>query len=135
MSMILTMLTAISVAQSQRTESEMQRDILENKGYLFMENSKLLYVMDETGMGIKTQHDMTLTNGTIIKPDGSFLMQSGTLLHLKNGQIMDMNGIKYKSERSFLRKTHRKKVAKKESRNMHSSEHPQYNNGSSSHHH
>ena len=134
-SLILITLSSISVAHSQRVESKMQHNIVENNDYLFMENNKLLYIIGGTGMGTKTQHDMTFRNGTIIKPDGSYIIQSGALLHLKNGQIMDMNGFMYKSERKFFKKTHRIKVEKTASHNMHSDGHQQYSNGNSSHHH
>ena len=100
-----------------------------------MENGKVLLIMDETGMGIKMENDMTLKNGTIIKPDGSYQLQSGIQLQLQNGQVMDANGAAYKSERKFLKKTHRKKVEKPKAQKMHSTGHQQHDNGSSSHHH
>ncbi len=133
-SLVLTMLTGIIVAQSQRPAPEMQQNVVGNKGYLFMENDKLLHIMDETGMGMKLQNEMTLQNGTIIKPDGSYQLQNGPQLQLRNGEIMDMDGIKYKSERKFLKKTHRKKVEKTKSQKMHSNGHQQHSSGSSSGH-
>lgn len=133
-SLLLTMVTGIIVAQSQRAEQITQQNVAESRGYLFMEDGKLLHIMDETGMGVKIQNDMVLQNGTIIKSDGSYQLKDGTQLHLKNGQIMDMNGIKYKSERNFLKKTHRKKAEKKKTHNTHSGSHQQHNNGSSNSH-
>ena len=133
-SLVLTMLTGIVVAQSQRPAPEMQQNVVGNKGYLFMENDKLLHIMDETGMGMKLQNEMTLQNGTIIRPDGSYQLQNGTRLHLQNGEIMDTDGIKYKSEKKFLKKTNRKKVEKRKTQNRHSGGHQQRNSGSSSGH-
>jgi hypothetical protein len=133
--MVLTMLTGTIMAQTGQVEQKMQQNVIEDRGYLLMENGRVLLIMDETGMGIKMENDMTLKNGTIIKPDGSYQLQSGIQLQLQNGQVMDANGAAYKSERKFLKKTHRKKVEKPKAQNMHSNGHQQHDNGSSSHHH
>lgn len=134
-SMVLTMLTGTVMAQTGQVEQKMQQNVIEDRGYLLMENGKVLLIMDETGMGIQMENDMTLKNGTIIKPNGSYQLQSGIQLQLQNGQVMDANGAAYKSERKFLKKTHRKKVEKTKGQNIHSNGHPQHDNGSSSHHH
>lgn len=134
-SMVLTMLTGIIMAQTGQVEQKMQENVIEDRGYLLMENGKVLLIMDETGMGIKMENDMTLKNGTSIKPNGSYQLQSGIQLQLQNGQVMDANGAAYKSERKFLKKTHRKKVEKTKGQNIHSNGHPQHDNGSTSHHH
>ncbi len=44
------------------------------------------------------QNDMTLKNGTIVKPDGSYQLKNGKQLHLRDGQCMDMSGRKYMSQ-------------------------------------
>ena len=133
--MVLVMLTGIVVAQSQLPQQGMQMKAVADKGYLFMENDKLLHIMDETGMGMKIQKEMTLQNGTIIKPDGSYQPLNGPQLQLKNGEIMDMDGIQYKSEKKFLKKTHRKKVEQMKPQHMPSNGHGQHNNGMGSGHH
>jgi hypothetical protein len=134
-SMVLTMLTGIIMAQTGQVEQKMQQNVIEDKGYLLMENGKVLLIMDETGMGIKMENNMTLKNGAIIKPDGSYQLKSGMQLQLQNGQVVDANGAAYKSERKFLKKTHRGKNEKAKLQNAYSSGHQQHDNGSSSHHH
>lgn len=134
-SLVLTMLTGNIMAQAGQVEQKMQQNVFEDRGYLLKENDKVLLIMDETGMGIKMENDMTLKNGTIIKPDGSYQLQSGVQLQLQNGQVMDANGAAYKSERKFLKKTHRKKVEKTKSQKMPSNGHQQHDNGNNSHHH
>jgi len=133
-SLVLTMLTGTIMAQTGQVEQKMQQNVIEDRGYLLMENGKVLLIMDETGMGIKMENDMTLKNGTIIKPDGSYQLQNDIKLQLQNGQVMDANGAAYKSERKFLKKTHRKKVEKTKSQKMHSNGHQQHSSGSSSGH-
>ncbi|MCA6440578.1 MAG: hypothetical protein IM581_11640 [Chitinophagaceae bacterium] len=118
----------------QQVEQKMQKNVTVETGYFFMENGRVLHIMEETGMGSKIQNDMVLKNGTVIKPDGSYQSENGTLLRLRNGQIMDITGIKYKSERKFLKKTHRKKIEKNKTPKMHSGGHQQHNNGGSSSH-
>lgn len=133
--MILTMLTGTIMAQTGQVEQKMQQNVIADRGYLLMENGKMLLIMDETGMGIKMENDMTLKNGAIIKPGGSYQLQSGTQLQLQNGQVMDANGIAYKSERKFFKKTNRKKAEKMNSQHIHSNGHQQHSNGSSGHQH
>ncbi len=127
--------TIVAQVPHQHVEQKMQENVTVETGYFFMENGRVLHILEATGMGSKIQNDMVLENGTVIKPDGSYQLKNGTLLHLRNGQIMDMNGVKYKSERKFLKKTHRKKIEKTKAPNMHSNGHQQNSNGSSSHHH
>lgn len=133
-SLLLTLLNNIVVAQSQRPEQAMHQIAVANKGYLFMENDKLLHIMDETGMGMKILNEMTLQNGTIIRPDGTYQLQNGQQLNLKNGEIMDMDGIKYSSEKKFMKKTNRKKVEKMKIQKMPSRGNQQPNAGSSGGH-
>lgn len=110
-SFILATLTNIVVAQAphQHIEQKLQGNATVETGYFFMENGKVLYIAGATGMGSKIQNDMVLKNGTVIKSDGLYQLQDGTQLRLRNGQIMDVNGVKYKSERQFLKKNHMKK--------------------------
>ncbi len=137
-SMLLTMLTGTIMAQTgqveQKMQQKMQQNVIEDKGYLLMENGKVLLIMDETGMGIKMENDMTLKNGTIIKPDGSYQLQNGIKLQLQNEQVMDANGAAYKSEKKFFKKTNRAKVEKMKVQRKPSSGHQQHSNGSSSGH-
>lgn len=133
-SMLLTMLTGTIMAQTGQVEQKMQQNVIEDKGYLLMENGKVLLIMDETGMGIKMENDMTLKNGTIIKPDGSYQLQNGIKLQLQNEQVMDANGAAYKSEKKFFKKTNRAKVEKMKVQRKPSSGHQQHSNGSSSGH-
>jgi hypothetical protein len=110
-SFILATLTNIVFAQAphQHNEQTLQENTTVETGYFFMENGKVLYVESATGMGNRIQNDMVLKNGTVIKSDGLYQLQDGTQLRLRNGQIMDVNGLKYKSERQFLKKNHMKK--------------------------
>jgi hypothetical protein len=37
-------------------------------------------------------HRMTMANGTTVAPDGTVRMEDGTVIHLKNGQMVMMDG-------------------------------------------
>lgn len=110
-SFILASLININAAQvpHQHIEQNLQGNTTVETGYFFMENGIVLYMAGATGMGSRIQNDMVLKNGTIIKPDGLYQLQDGTKLRLRNGQIMDVNGVKYKSERQFRKKNFIKK--------------------------
>lgn len=127
--------TIVAQIPHHQVEQKMQENVTVETGYFFMENGRVLHILEETGMGSKIQNDMVLKNGTVIKPDGSYQLKNGTLLRLRNGQIMDINGIKYKSERKFLKKTNRTKFEKVKVQRKSSNGHQQHNGSSSGHQH
>ena len=100
MSMI--MLTGTIVAQSQQEEQKTQQDAVAKNEHLVMNDGKMMHNMD--GKEMQIENDKTLKNGTTIKPDGSYQLKNGKQLSLRNGQCMDMNGRKYRSQGMFQRK-------------------------------
>lgn len=70
--------------------------------YFIMENGKMMQVT-ATKKSVM-EKDISLANGTWIHPDGSYQTMNGKKYQLKNGECMDINGIKYRSERVYLKK-------------------------------
>ncbi|MGA2091013.1 MAG: DUF6799 domain-containing protein [Endomicrobiales bacterium] len=58
--------------------------------YVMMKNSKMYVVID----GIKNtlDSDMTLLNGTVMMKDGTYRLEDGTIMKMKEGEKMDMDG-------------------------------------------
>jgi Domain of unknown function (DUF6799) len=50
---------------------------------MMMQAGKPMHPMD---------HEMTMSNGTKVAPDGTVTMKDGTLMHMKNGELMMMDG-------------------------------------------
>ena len=132
-SMSLIMLTGTVVAQSQQVEQKTNQNAVVKNEHLVMKDGKMLHNMD--GKEIQMQNDMTLKNGTMIKPDGSYHLKNGKQLRLRNGQCMDMNGRKYMSQEMMQRKMQGKYGMSMHGQNMHSGGQHQNMNGSGSSHH
>ena len=59
---------------------------------VMMQNGKMMQVKD--GKTSNLDHDITMSNGTKIMSDGSYLKKDGTKMKMKEGQHMDMSGNK-----------------------------------------
>ncbi|MDP1764275.1 MAG: hypothetical protein Q8L07_10345 [Sediminibacterium sp.] len=131
--MSLIMMTGTIVAQNQQAEQKIQQNAVVKVEYLVMKDGKMLHTTD--GKDMLMQHDMTLKNGMMIKPDGSYQLKNGKQLRLRDGQCMDMNGSKYRSQGMFQRKMQGKYGMGMQGKNMHSGGQIQKMNGNGSGHH
>ena len=131
-SMSIIMLTGTSVAQSQQEEQKTQQNAAVKNEHMVMKDGKMLHSMD--GKEMQMQSDMTLKNGTTIKPDGSYQLKNGKQLHLRDGQCMNMNGRKYRSLGMFQRKMQMNHGRGMHGQNMNSGGHHQKMMGTGSGH-
>lgn len=132
-SMSLIMLAGTVVAQSHEEEQKTQQNAVEKNGHFMMKDGKMLHNMN--GKEMQMQTDMTLKNGTMIKPDGSYQLKNGRQFQLRDGQYMDMNGRKFSSERMFQRNMQGKHGMGRDGQKMHSGGQHQNMNGSGGSHH
>ncbi|MBY0347370.1 MAG: hypothetical protein GTN67_00920 [Hydrotalea flava] len=132
-SMSLIILTGTIVAQSQQVEQKKHQNAVMKNEHLVMKDGKILHNMD--GKEMQMQNDMTLKNGTIIKPDGSYHLKNGKQLHLRDGQCMDMNGRKYRSQGMMQRQMQGNHGMNMQGQKMQSGGHRQNMNGGSGSHH
>ena len=89
-------LIGTTAAQSQREEQKTRQDAVIKNEHLLMKDGKMLQIID--GKEMQMQNHMTLKNGTMIHPDGSYQLKNGKQGHLHNGHCMDMSGKKYRSQ-------------------------------------
>lgn len=101
-SLSLLVLAGTVAAQSHQEEQKKQQNAVMKSEHLVMKDGKMLHNMD--GKEMQMQNDMTLKNGTIVKPDGSYQLKNGKQLHLRDGQYMDMNGRKYMSQGRMMQR-------------------------------
>ena len=67
--------------------------------FLIMKNGKVCHSVN--GKQIEMQNQMTMKNGTVVNPDGSFKYNDGKQVKLHNGECMDMNGKTYHSQEMY----------------------------------
>ncbi|OQP60158.1 hypothetical protein A3860_34320 [Niastella vici] len=103
--------TTITMAQ-QQGENKNQQNAVANDEHLMMKEGKMYH--NVTGKEMMLENPMTMPNGTVIHPDGSYQLKNGKQRKLLNGQCMDMNGKKYRSHQMF-----QKSVMRTQGANMH----------------
>lgn len=86
--------------QSQNMEShDMQSKMMKPDG-IHMKDGKMILM--QNGQRSELTQDMTLTNGTVVSPNGTVKLADGTTQTLKDGDFIDMNGtmgtMKWKSK-------------------------------------
>ena len=60
------------------------------KDCVMMKDGKMMAMKD--GKTMEMDHDMTMTNGTMVMKDGSVKMSNGKTMKMKDGECMYMDG-------------------------------------------
>lgn len=68
----------------------MGHEMMMQKDHLMMKGGKMIMV--KNGKDAIMDKDMTLSNGTKVRKDGTVEMKNGKNLHLQEGEMMDMDG-------------------------------------------
>jgi hypothetical protein len=58
---------------------------------VMMKDGKMMMMMGGKATG-PMDKEMTMSDGTKVKPDGSMMMKDGKMMKMKNGQMMMMDG-------------------------------------------
>ncbi len=58
---------------------------------VMMQDGKMMLMRDGKATG-PMDHEMTMSDGTTVRPDGMVTRQDGKAMHMKNGQMMLMDG-------------------------------------------
>jgi len=99
--MLLAVTALLTLAVSAQTASGHNQHSAQPE-YFIMENGKMMQVIS-TNKSLMDK-DISLADGTWLHPDGTYQSMNGKKYQLKNGECMGMDGIKYKSEKVYLRK-------------------------------
>ena len=57
--------------------------------------------------GVQFRENLKLQNGTILNQDGSYQLQNGKQFKLRDGECLDVTGIRFASQQQFFRHTQR----------------------------
>ncbi|MBT8303815.1 MAG: hypothetical protein KJP09_05035 [Bacteroidia bacterium] len=80
---------------------------IKDRDYCIMQDGQI--VMYEKGMPKVIKEAVTLKNGTVISPDGSYTSKTGKNGKLAEGECFGMSGHKYKSESQLIQAQQRQK--------------------------
>ena len=99
------MFTGMLQAQDKTREKEEAKSSVKKQDRAHMEDHFMfqagkLYQMKK-GMKTEVKTAVTLKNGLIVNPDGSYMMKSEERKQLKNGECLDMAGNHYLNQTMF----------------------------------
>ena len=83
-----------------------------NQEYLLFQNGEIIHV--KNGLRTIQEENITLSNGTILYPNGLCKLKTGTMLNLHEGECLDMHGKKYSDAWKFHLKMEQITAAQKE---------------------
>lgn len=86
------------------TAQEHDRDRIQDQDRtkLVMVNGEILELRDRAEMHLREKQ--TLTDGTVVNPDGTYQTRDGKKLRLQDGECLDGDGVKYRNEYQYRHK-------------------------------
>lgn len=94
--LLLALITVTGAVFAQDQQRDKDRDRLRIREHILLKDGIAYKVQDQIQTRLQTQ--LVLQNGTTVNPDGTCQLQNGKRLRLKDGQCLDMNGNKYRSQ-------------------------------------
>ena len=89
---------------SAPAQNEIQnRDQVRLGEHLMLQNGEMYRVQDQ--QRTRLQETLTLQNGTKVSPDGTCRLGTGKSFKLRDGQCLDMQGTRYKSQEALQQRT------------------------------
>lgn len=89
-----------TVRKRDQTQSGVQkRDRIHQEEHLHLQDGKLYQIRKGVRSEVKSQ--IKLKNGTVVNPDGSYMLKNQERLRMSNGECMDMSGNIYKNQNMF----------------------------------
>ena len=89
-------LGSIVLVAQERDQDRIQD---QDRTKLVMINGEMLELRDRVEMRLKEKQ--TLSDGSVVSPDGTYETMDGKRLKLKNGECLDGDGIKYRNEYQY----------------------------------
>lgn len=89
-----------SIRQGAKKNAQIQkRDRIHQEEHFMFQDGKL-YRMQQ-GIRSEIKEETQLRNGTILHPDGSYILQNKERMQLQNGECMDVAGNMYQNQKKF----------------------------------
>ena len=97
----LVLLALIVLGSMALTAQERDQDRIQDQDRtkLVMVNGEMLELRDRAEMRLKDKQ--TLSDGSVLSPDGTYQTTDGDRLKLKKGECLDGDGIKYRNEYQY----------------------------------
>lgn len=99
---VLGLLFLASTLNASAQDQLRTRDRIHQEDHLRLTDGKL-YLL-KNGQATEATQQVTLPNGTVVNPDGSYMLQNRQRFQLRNGECLDMNGNRYMNQRMFNRR-------------------------------
>lgn len=79
-----------AIAQEGKMQEQKMQSNQKMKDCVMMKDGKMMIKKD--GKMTSMEYDMTMSNGSVISPNGMVKMKDGKTMQMHNGDKMDMNG-------------------------------------------
>ena len=93
---VIAFLGATALNAQERDRDRIQD---QDRTKLVMVNGEMLELKERAEMRLKEK--ATLSDGTIVSPDGTYIAKDGTKFRLNEGECLDGDGIKYRNEYQY----------------------------------
>lgn len=98
--MILAVFMTAGILQAQEKQQIQKQDSTQE--YFICRNGQMFQVKDE--QWIPLQGQCRLNNGAAVNPDGTYQLRNGKSLRLRDGQCVNFDGKRFRSETQCLRR-------------------------------
>lgn len=104
MKRILVLLALLVLGSMALKAQERDQDRIQDQDRtkLVMVNGEMLEIRERAEMRLREKQ--TLSDGSVVAPDGTYETSDGSRLKLKNGECLDGDGIKYRNEYQYRHK-------------------------------
>lgn len=86
----ITLSTAVWAQDGKMTDKRSEQKMDQKKDGVMMKDGKMMMMKDGKTSAMETE--TTLSNGSIVMPDGTVKMKDGKTMMLKEGECLDMDG-------------------------------------------
>ncbi|SDM29303.1 hypothetical protein SAMN05421813_10931 [Daejeonella rubra] len=97
--LLIILLGAGSMLKAQQQDQIQKQDRIHQEEHLRFYDGKLYQYKD--GVQSQVTEQVRLRNGTVVNPDGSYQLQNQERFQLRQGECLDMDGIRYRTQNKF----------------------------------
>ena len=112
--LIITMFAVLVTTLLSAQEHDRDRIQDQDRTKLVMVNGEMLELRDRAEM--RLMENQTLSDGTVVHPDGTYQTRDGKRLRLQDGECLDGDGVKYRNENQYRHKVNQENKGLTESK-------------------
>lgn len=97
--LLIIFLGAGGILKAQQQDQIQKQDRIHQEDHYRFYDGKLYQY--KNGVQNQVMEQVRLRNGTVLNPDGSYLLQNQERFQLRQGECLDMDGLRYRTHNQF----------------------------------